>query len=103
MIYNNVWIYYLLLFVLLTCLVNAPNHTKCVSLSNPKCEIQPALTNLHPNEYSQELCYYPFTVKLDKSFNTLNDLSNNYVIQITKKIRIYMFLIWLQEKMDQKF
>ena len=93
MIYNNVWIYYLLLFVLLTCLVNASNHTKCVSLSNPKCEIQPTLTNLHPNEYSQELCYYPFAVKLDKSCNTLNDLSNNYVIQITKKIRIYMFLI----------
>ena len=35
--------------------------------------------NLHPNEYSQEFHYYPFSVKLDRctgSCNTLNDLSN---------------------------
>ena len=39
--------------------------------------------NLHPNEYSQELHYYPFTVKLDKyvgSCNTLNDLSNKVCV-----------------------
>ena len=40
---------------LLTSLVNASNHTKCVSLSNQKCKIQPTLVNLHPNKYSQEL------------------------------------------------
>ena len=51
---------------LLTGLVSASNHTKCVSLSNQKCEIQPTFINLHPNEYSQEFHYYPFTVKLDK-------------------------------------
>ena len=27
--------------------------------------IQSPLINLHPNEYSQELYYYPFAVKLD--------------------------------------
>ena len=52
--------------VLLTNIVNASNHTKFVSLSNQKCGIQSTLTNLHPNEYSQELQYYPFAVKLDK-------------------------------------
>ena len=31
---------------------NASNHTKCVSLSNQKCEIQPTFVNLHPNEYN---------------------------------------------------
>ena len=39
--------------------------------------------NLHSNEYSQELHYYPFTVKLDKyvgSCNTLNDLSNKVCV-----------------------
>ena len=42
-------------------------------------QIQPIFINLHPNEYRQELPYYPFAVKLDKyvgSCNTLNDLSN---------------------------
>ena len=62
--------------VLLTSLVNASNDAKCVSLSNQKCEIQPTLINLHPNECSKELHYYPFAIKLDKcvgSCNTLND------------------------------
>ena len=68
---------------LLTGLVNGSNHTKCVSLSNQKCMIQPTLINLHPNEYSQEFHYYPFAVKLDRcvgSCNTLNDLSNKVCI-----------------------
>ena len=38
--------------VLLTSVVNASNHTKCVSLSNRKCKIQPTFVNLHPNEYT---------------------------------------------------
>ena len=52
-------------------------------LSNQKYEIQPTLINLHPNEYSQELRYSPFAVKLDKcvgSCNTLNDSSNKVCV-----------------------
>ena len=36
-------------------IINDFNHTKCVSLSNQKCEIQLTLINLHPNEYSQRI------------------------------------------------
>ena len=43
-------------------IVNASCHTKCVSLSKQKCEIQLTLINLHPNKYTQELHYYPFLV-----------------------------------------
>ena len=67
----------------LTGLVKASNHTKCVSLSNQKCQIQPNFINLNPNEYSQEFHHYPFIVKLDKcigSCNTLNDLSNKVCV-----------------------
>ena len=74
--------------VFLTSLVNASNHTKCVSLSNQKFEIQPTLINLHPNEYSQELHYYPFAVKLDKcvgSCNSLIDLSNKVCVPNKKE------------------
>ena len=42
-----------MLIVLLTSIVSASNHTKCVSLSNQKCMIQLTLINLNPNEYSQ--------------------------------------------------
>ena len=52
--------------VSLTTLVNASSHTKCVSLSNQKFEIQSTLINLYSNEYNQELHYYPFAVKLDR-------------------------------------
>ena len=37
-------------FALLASIVNAFNHTKYVSLSNQKCEIQPTLLNVHLNE-----------------------------------------------------
>ena len=64
---------------LLISIVIASNHTKCVSLRNQKCEIQPTFINLHLDECSEEFHYYAFTVKLDKcveSCNALNDLSN---------------------------
>ena len=62
---------------LLICIVNASDRTKRVSLSDQKRKIQPTLINLHPNEYNQELLYYPFAVKLDRSAGSctsLNDL-----------------------------
>ena len=68
---------------LLTGIVSASSHTKCVWLSNQKCMTQPTLINLHLNEYSQEFHYYPFAVKLDRcvgSCNTLNGLSNKVCV-----------------------
>ena len=61
---------------LLSGLVNGSNQRKSVSLSNWKCKIEPSFINLHPNEYSLEFQYYPFSVKLNRcvgSCNTLND------------------------------
>ena len=62
---------------LLTGVVNGFNYAKCVLLSNQKCEIQPTLVSIRPNEHSQELHCYPFGVKLDKSagISGLNYLS----------------------------
>ena len=68
---------------LLSSIVNASDHARWVSLSNQKCEIQPTLINLDPDEYSQEFHYYPFSVKFNKcvgSCNTLNDLSNKVCV-----------------------
>ena len=69
---------------LLTGIVMASNHTKCVSISNQKCMTQSTLINLNPNDYSKEFHYYPFAVKLDRyagSCNTLNDdLSNKLCV-----------------------
>ena len=81
--------------VLLGSIVNASNQTKCISLSIQKCEIQSTLINLYRNEYSQELHYHPFTVKLDECVggcNTLNDLYNKvYIPNKTGDLNIYVF------------
>ena len=50
------------IFIGLLSVFNAFSYTECVSLSNHKCDIQPTFINLHPNEYNQELNYYPFAV-----------------------------------------
>ena len=80
---------------LLTGLINASNHTKCMSLSNKNCMTQPIIFNLHPKEYSQELHYYSFAVKLDRcveSCNTLNDLSNTICVpNKTDYLNIHVF------------
>ena len=55
-------ILYQLFIVLLSKIVNGSNHTKCVSLSNQKCMIQPNFINLHPNAYPN-LHPNPNTVK----------------------------------------
>ena len=81
--------------VLLTSIESASIHTKCISINNQKCEIQPALINLHPNKYSQELHYYLFAVKLDKCVgicNTLNDLSNKVCVANKREdLNIHVF------------
>ena len=81
--------------VLLTSIINASNHTKCVSLSNQKCKIQPTCINLHPNEYNQEFKYDPFAVKVDRcdgSCNTINHLSNKvHVPNKTEDLNLSLF------------
>ena len=61
----------IIFIVLSTSIVNASNHTKCLSLSNQRCMIELTFINLSP------------AVKLDRCFgscNTLNDLSNNVCV-----------------------
>ena len=80
---------------LLTSIVSTSNHTKCMSLSSQKCMTQPTLINLYPNEYSQELHYYSFAIKLDrcvKSYNTLKNLSNKVCLaNKTEDLNILLF------------
>ena len=64
---------------LLNTIVNGSNHAKCLSLNNRQCMTQPTPINLHPNEYTRGLHYYPFAVDLNRfvrSCKTLNELSN---------------------------
>ena len=93
--------------VLIRSIVNGSNHTKCVSLSNQKCEIQPTLINLHPNEHSQEFHYYPFPVTLNRCFvscNTLNDLSNEVCIRNkTEDLNKHDFNMITGKKWFEKF
>ena len=92
--------------VLSISIANTSSHIPCLLLSNQRCEIQPTVINLHTNEYSQELHYYPFAIKLDKcvgSCNTLNDLPNRICVPNKRKDLNIHVLIWLQGKMNQNF
>ena len=79
---------------LLTSIINASNHTKCMFLSNQKCMTQPTLIDLNPNEYSQEFHYYPLD-RLDRcigSCNNLNNLSNKVCFpNKTEDLNLSMF------------
>ena len=82
--------------VLLASIVSCSTLLLCMSLSNQKCEIQPTLINLHPNEYNQELHYYPFAVKQVQTsvLEVLIVLMNyliEYVFQIKKKTKYTYF------------
>ena len=93
------------IFIVLFIIVNASKHTKYLSLSNQKFEIQPTLINLHLNECSQKLYYYPFAVKSNKcvgSFNTLNDLSIRVCVpNKTEDLNIHVFYV-ITEKNESK-
>ena len=85
---------------LLTGLDKAFNHAKCVPLTTQKCTTQPIPIDLHPNEYTQGLCYYPFAVNLDRCVgicNTLNDLSNKVCVPNKTEDLNLSVLTWLQE------
>ena len=64
-------------------------------LRNSKSMTQPALINLHYNEFSQEFQYYIFGIKLDryvKGCNSLNDLSNKVCVpNKTEYLHLTMF------------
>ena len=70
-------------------MLSASNHTNCMSLRNPKCMTQSTYTNLHSNEYSQELLYYPFAVNLDRCVGSCNTL-DEYVIE-TEDLNLHVF------------
>ena len=76
-----------MLIVLFTGIANASNHKKCIFLSNQKCWTQPTFINFYLNEYSQELHYSPFIVKLDRCVVILlMTYLTNYVFQTKQKI-----------------
>ena len=56
---------------------------------------QSTFINLHSNEYSQELSYYPFLVNLDRfvaSYNTFDDLSNRVCVgNETEDLNLHVF------------
>ena len=65
--------------VLLTGLVNGSNHTKCISLSNQKCVIRPALINLLFNELNYYLRLKYKRVQYDYRNKWIQDINKAYI------------------------
>ena len=94
-----------MLIGLLNTIVNGSNHAKCLSLNNRQCMTQLTLINLHPNEYTQGLHYYPFAVDLNRfvgscNCKTLNELSNKVCFPNRTEdlnLSIFIMIIWIKE------
>ena len=74
-----------LFIILLTSIGNASKHRKVIrqTLHAQQRTTQLTLINLHPNEYTQRLRYFPFAVNLDRcigSRDTLNNLANKVCV-----------------------
>ena len=83
-----------ILIELLTSVVYASKHTKYVFLSKQIWATQPNFINLHPNEYTQGLCYFLFAVNLDRyvwSCDFLNNLSNKECVPKKTKFKSKCF------------
>ena len=65
--------------LILSNIVNEPNHSKWVSLNNHKSIIQTTLINLHPNECSQEFHCHSSAVELDKCVGSCNNLNEFFI------------------------
>ena len=74
--------------------VNVSSHIKCVSLSNPKCEIQATLINLHSNEYSQELHFYSFAVKLDGCIEVVIKTLAKHIYHVKIIVHFMVANVW---------
>ena len=78
---------------LLTGLVNASNHKKCISLGNQKCEIQPTFINLHLMNTVTN--YTSIHLELDSCAGTCktpNDLSSKVCVpNKTEDLNIQVF------------
>ena len=94
-----------MLIGLLNTIVNGSNHAKCLSLNNRQCMTQLTLINLHPNEYTQGLHYYPFAVDLNRfvgscNCKTLNELSNKVCFPNRTEdlnLSIFIMITWIKE------
>ena len=67
----------------LSSIANIPDHVNCISLIDQPSMTQPTLISLNPNEYIEELRYYPLAVNLDRcmgSCGTLNNLFNKVCV-----------------------
>ena len=79
------------IYSILTNIVAASNHTKWVSLSNHKFQIQATFINSYPNKYRQELHYYLFSVQLDKCVVVCNILYEVFIPNKTEDLNICVF------------
>ena len=50
------------------------NSLKCVSVNNQECKIRPEIININSNE----LLFYPYTIKINKCSGSCNNVNDPY-------------------------
>ena len=63
------------------------NLLKCVSMNNQECKIRLEIININSNELS----FYPYSIKRNKCSGSWNNISNLCVPGVVKNINVKVF------------
>ena len=67
------------------------NPLECVSINNPECKVRPEIVNVNSNE----LVFYPFSIRNSKSGGSCNNINNSYaklcILDVIKNINVKVF------------
>ena len=78
-------------FLGLTILSNFTNALDCVSMKNHECKVRPEIININSNN----LMFYPFSIKVNKCNGNCNHINNPYaricVPDIVKNLNVKVF------------
>ena len=73
------------------CNLSSVNPLECVSMNNQECRIRPEIVNV----YSDELVFYPFSIKTSKYSGSCNNANDPYaklcVAGVVKNMKIKIF------------
>ena len=65
---------FVLVMMFFGCNLSSLNPLECVSMNNQECKVRPEIVNVN----SDELVFYPFSIKKSKFSGSCNNISDHY-------------------------
>ena len=82
---------FVLEMIFFVCNLSSVNQLECVSMNNQECKVRPEIANVN----SDELVFYPFSIKTSKCSGSCNNINDPYaklcVSDVVKNINVKVF------------